>query len=571
MLPTAHSTPAGPSSVPANKNRAVTLQTDALPELKAMSQPDGADVNTLAAFAHDKTGGAGITVYVVDTGANPDHSEWINMPGEKRFIFLTPGDTESDPGRHGSCVASKVAGPKFGVAKNANIVIVKLPSVLTMSSVIAALAEVGNDVSQRNLEGKAVINISIGSRVLQTDAASRDNIINAYKLFLASIIAQDIVVVAASGNSRMFGIENVNELPAIFEPDMPIIVVGAVDLEGFRTFYSQGTDAELTVSAPGDVTCAGSSGTGDVELFGTSFASPAVAGLAATLLSLDQFKTQLQIPGKVAENTKALIKSLAFSRVAGEPLVAWNGLDPQAQSSTSSTSSRQPTSSTSSSKPTSTSTKASTTSSSVSTSTSAAPTPKVLYTLDNTITAGTTSCQPTSDFQMQSQTYGFMFQVDNSMQTSIETGTSSQGYFVGSGSSTGTFFYESGGALSICGTNTGTADLPLKFILTEAPVAPVATPKTSTVFTLKENVDVGTSTCFPTDGAGGGPGTYTFTYSVAAGTLVTIGDSSAGPRYFSGQGSGSGTMLLDTSPNALSICAQNTGGSATVLDLKITQ
>ena len=56
-------------------------------------------------------------------------------------------------------------------------------------------------------------------------------------------------------------------------------------------------------------------------------AAPAVAGLAAYLMSLDQYRVQLLVPGSVARNVRDLIKSLAYARLPDQPVVLWNGID----------------------------------------------------------------------------------------------------------------------------------------------------------------------------------------------------------------------------------------------------
>jgi len=56
-------------------------------------------------------------------------------------------------------------------------------------------------------------------------------------------------------------------------------------------------------------------------------AAPAVAGLAAYLMSLDRYRVQLLVPGSVARNVRDLIKSLAYARLQLQPAVVWNGID----------------------------------------------------------------------------------------------------------------------------------------------------------------------------------------------------------------------------------------------------
>jgi hypothetical protein len=60
-------------------------------------------------------------------------------------------------------------------------------------------------------------------------------------------------------------------LPAIWGSELPIVVVGAVDEDGERTWYSQGFNYELSTSAVGNVECPDARGDGTQELRGTSF------------------------------------------------------------------------------------------------------------------------------------------------------------------------------------------------------------------------------------------------------------------------------------------------------------
>jgi subtilisin family serine protease len=44
-----------------------------LDDLKMFSQARGASLSGLPGYAYDSMGGQGITVYVIDTGINPNH------------------------------------------------------------------------------------------------------------------------------------------------------------------------------------------------------------------------------------------------------------------------------------------------------------------------------------------------------------------------------------------------------------------------------------------------------------------------------------------------------------------
>jgi len=49
------------------------MQQAARDDLKVISQARGASLSELPGYAYDARGGRGITVYVIDTGVNPNH------------------------------------------------------------------------------------------------------------------------------------------------------------------------------------------------------------------------------------------------------------------------------------------------------------------------------------------------------------------------------------------------------------------------------------------------------------------------------------------------------------------
>lgn len=71
-------------------------------------------------------------------------------------------EEDADPGGHGSCAGSKVNGPKYGVAKKTNLVVVKAGdgSVDTLDE----LNKILEDVRSKKLQGKAIVNFSRSSK-----------------------------------------------------------------------------------------------------------------------------------------------------------------------------------------------------------------------------------------------------------------------------------------------------------------------------------------------------------------------------------------------------------------------
>ncbi|TEA12064.1 Subtilisin-like protease 2 [Colletotrichum sidae] len=316
----------------------IRLQEGAEDELKVISLPKGATLDELPGFGYASEAGRGVTIYVVDTGANTESPEWTLMPGKKSFMFAQGSErTETDFLNHGTCVVSKAAGHYYGTAKDADVVAVKLPPNFSIVGYFTALVEISNDVIQKKLKGKAVVNISLGSSFPGKFAP----MIPKYKELLEKIMALDIVVVTASGNDYEFDIDDVSDYPALFGPTTEIIVVGGVYNNGSRTFFSQGSGDQLTVSAPGMVVCADGDSPEAIETYGTSFSAPAVSGVIAVWLSQPQYESRLQVPGEVAANVKAMVKEFSYAHIEGQPNVIWNGIDPRGLSCATSSNQRR--------------------------------------------------------------------------------------------------------------------------------------------------------------------------------------------------------------------------------------
>ncbi|KAK1974283.1 oryzin, partial [Colletotrichum cereale] len=233
-------------------------------------------------------------------------------------------------------VQSLINGPDFGTAKEADLVVVKLGPRFQLVNVILGLTKVYRDVLEKKLQGKAVVNLSLGDVLLKSVNVGQkpgfDNPegVEAYRSILQLLINEDVVVVAASGNARdePGGSEVINAFPAFLGREMDILAVGAVDEKGRREDYSQGLPRELDTSAVGTVLCANNADNVDDVRHRTSFAAPLVTGMIAVLLSQKQHKKQFQVPGKVAANVKKLVRDLSYNRFGGgDTPVAWNGVD----------------------------------------------------------------------------------------------------------------------------------------------------------------------------------------------------------------------------------------------------
>ncbi len=128
-----------------------------------------------SSYTYDHTG-AGVTVYVIDTGVRATHVEFAGRvaPG---YTAINDGYGTSDCNGHGTHVAGTVAGTTYGAAKAVTVVPVRVLDCTgsgTMSGVIAGVDWV---TSQHTAGAPAVANMSLGGGANSSlDTAMRNSI-----------------------------------------------------------------------------------------------------------------------------------------------------------------------------------------------------------------------------------------------------------------------------------------------------------------------------------------------------------------------------------------------------------
>ncbi|KAJ3105754.1 serine protease [Phlyctochytrium planicorne] len=117
-------------------------------------------------YVYYEADGQNVTVYVVDTGINIEHVEF-----EGRAVWGTTvpeNDEDVDGNGHGTHVAGTIAGKKFGVAKQATVVAVKVLSSSgtgTMSDVVKGIEWAATqhvEKTKKDKTAKSVANMSLG-------------------------------------------------------------------------------------------------------------------------------------------------------------------------------------------------------------------------------------------------------------------------------------------------------------------------------------------------------------------------------------------------------------------------
>ncbi|GBG29584.1 Subtilisin-like protease 2 [Hondaea fermentalgiana] len=209
--------------------------------------------------------GAGVRIYVVDTGGNPEHQEFA---GRLRLGADFVGESLArDMHGHGTHCASTAAGATLGVAPKAEVVSVKVLNANgsgSTSSVIRGIQWAVEDAG----ETAAVISLSLGGGY---STAMNAAVESASELHF-------VAVAAGNANKDACLVSPASAAGAVF-------TVGATDRNDRRSSFSNYGPC-VDIFAPGTSVkgawIPGSASTKTIS--GTSMATPQVAGLAAQAL-----------------------------------------------------------------------------------------------------------------------------------------------------------------------------------------------------------------------------------------------------------------------------------------------
>ena len=215
-------------------------------------------------YNYPDTAGSGVTAFVIDTGVDYANSDFGGRASSGYDAVDHDGDAMDEHG-HGTHVAGTIAGDLYGLAKDADIVAVRVLDA-NGSGTTEGVVE-GIDWVTQNHSGPSVANMSLGGG---KDQALDDAV--------AASIASGVTYGVAAGND--YGADACMSSPAA-SPDA-ITVAASDNTDALASFSNIGTCVDII--APGVDIVSDAPGGGSATMSGTSMATPHVVGVAALYL-----------------------------------------------------------------------------------------------------------------------------------------------------------------------------------------------------------------------------------------------------------------------------------------------
>ncbi|MFJ8494290.1 S8 family peptidase [Streptomyces sp. NPDC094038] len=234
--------------------------------------------------------GAGVTVYVIDTGVRITHADFGGR-ASYGWDFVGNDRSAGDGNGHGTHVAGIIAGTRYGVAKKARIVSVRVLDDTGSGTTAQVIA--GVDWVTAHARRPAVANLSLGGyHSAQLDTAVRNS------------IKAGVTYTVAAGND---GLPAARYSPADVSQ---ALTVGASDRTDTRPGFSDyGSAVDLFAPGVAITSDSNASDTARATYSGTSMAAPHVAGAAALYLAGHPGATPARVAG-------ALIARAASGKVS---------------------------------------------------------------------------------------------------------------------------------------------------------------------------------------------------------------------------------------------------------------
>ncbi|KAH7925314.1 hypothetical protein BV22DRAFT_1034208 [Leucogyrophana mollusca] len=239
--------------------------------------------STFTKYEFDGEGGEGVDVYVIDTGINTAH---VEFEGRASWGKTIPEDVDEDGNGHGSHCAGTIASRKYGVAKKANVIAVKVLGSNGSGSMSDVLSGVTWAAAAAAKKAAAAV-----AEFAATGRTKHKGSVANMSLGGGKSNALDIAVDRAVDNGLHFAVAagNDNKDACNYSPaaSQKAVTVGASTLGDERAYFSNFGSC-VDIFAPGlNILSTYTGGPNAIAtLSGTSMASPHTAGVLAYLLSI---------------------------------------------------------------------------------------------------------------------------------------------------------------------------------------------------------------------------------------------------------------------------------------------
>ena len=251
------------------------------------------------------TGASNVNAYILDTGIDNNHSDFGGR-SSSGYDFIDNDNDASDCQGHGTHVAGTVGSNTYGVAKDVNLIGVRVLDCEGSGSYSAIIS--GMDWVADNHTKPAVANMSLGGG----SSSSVDDAVQ-------GMTNAGVTVVVAAGNDN----DNACSYSPAGAPSA--ITVGSTTSSDERSSFSNYGSC-LDIYAPGSNITSTRNNGGTQTMSGTSMASPHVAGIAALYLAenpnasvsqVTQAVTDAATPNKVTDAKSGSPNLLAYSIFGG--------------------------------------------------------------------------------------------------------------------------------------------------------------------------------------------------------------------------------------------------------------
>ena len=302
-------------------------------DLKFISTPEQATLSEAYSYyenddSYYAAGEQRVTTILIGSGANAHHNEFWSYGRDLITLYMRGMDTENlkdDYTGIGTCLASKLVGPSYGVTKEMEIIVAKVAApIASHLDMLKRVIELMRDLKKLGRQIRGYYVLTMGSHWPDSKDGSS---VRFHRLISVILKIYEIVVVVPAGDDLSGNLAPIDEIPSIFsirDGTMDVITVGAVWSNSHICPWSKGGDA-LTILAPGTVLCASSQAPdGDKLGAGTNVAAIQTAALAGYFLARPDIGKTLRLSQDgVPKAVKRWITTNCQEREVGNRVI-WN-------------------------------------------------------------------------------------------------------------------------------------------------------------------------------------------------------------------------------------------------------